>query len=235
MKLSLAWIFDHIEGSWTDHDPTDIVAKFNQITAEIEEFEHVSYDLSRYALAKVTQATADNVHLHVPEWGEDALLPLRSDISALDAGKYGNYYVLVYRDGAIRYAECKDFGLEKGGVLPLFTCPPEYLDGSWREHVEAEDVIFEIDNKSITHRPDMWGHRGFAREIAAFMGLQLKPLSDFVRSHPVRVSEGSAQSTPFNIENNAPDVCSRYSGLHFSSFTHQGANLFMAFRLLEVG
>ena len=31
----------------------------------------------------------------------------------------------------------------------------------------AEDAIIEIDNKSLTHRPDLWGHRGMAREIFA--------------------------------------------------------------------
>lgn len=38
------------------------------------------------------------------------------------------------------------------------------------------DVILEIDNKSVTHRPDLWGHYGFARELAAIFGRELKPL-----------------------------------------------------------
>ena len=29
------------------------------------------------------------------------------------------------------------------------------------------DVLLEIDNKSMTNRPDLWGHYGIAREIAA--------------------------------------------------------------------
>lgn len=37
------------------------------------------------------------------------------------------------------------------------------------------DVIFDIDNKSLTHRPDLWGHYGMAREFAAFLGKRLKP------------------------------------------------------------
>lgn len=37
------------------------------------------------------------------------------------------------------------------------------------------DWIFEIDNKSVTHRPDLWGHYGFAREIAAIFERPLKP------------------------------------------------------------
>ena len=28
------------------------------------------------------------------------------------------------------------------------------------------DWIIEIDNKSITHRPDLWGHYGMAREVS---------------------------------------------------------------------
>ena len=29
-----------------------------------------------------------------------------------------------------------------------------------------EDMVLNIDNKSLTHRPDLWGHYGFARECA---------------------------------------------------------------------
>ena len=32
------------------------------------------------------------------------------------------------------------------------------------------DSIIEIDNKSLTHRPDLWGHHGMAREVAAILG-----------------------------------------------------------------
>lgn len=49
------------------------------------------------------------------------------------------------------------------------------------EALELNDVIFEIDNKSLTHRPDLWGHYGMAREFAAFLGKKLKP---FVARNP---------------------------------------------------
>ena len=29
------------------------------------------------------------------------------------------------------------------------------------------DIVLEIDNKSLTNRPDLWGHYGIAREFAA--------------------------------------------------------------------
>ena len=37
-----------------------------------------------------------------------------------------------------------------------------------------EDTLFDIDNKSLTHRPDLWGHQGFARELGAIFGRKLK-------------------------------------------------------------
>src|SRR3989339_547228 len=40
--------------------------------------------------------------------------------------------------------------------------------------IKAQDTIFEIDNKSITNRPDLWGHFGMAREVAALFGGKLK-------------------------------------------------------------
>jgi len=42
------------------------------------------------------------------------------------------------------------------------------------EYLGLKDVIFEVDNKSITHRPDLWSHYGIAREIAAFLGVKFK-------------------------------------------------------------
>ena len=42
--------------------------------------------------------------------------------------------------------------------------------------------MIDIDNKSITHRPDLWGHHGMAREVAAITGktcaipVKLEPL-----------------------------------------------------------
>ncbi|MDQ3071120.1 MAG: phenylalanine--tRNA ligase subunit beta, partial [Acidobacteriota bacterium] len=40
----------------------------------------------------------------------------------------------------------------------------------------GDDTVLEIDNKSLTNRPDLWGHYGIARELAAIYKLPLKPL-----------------------------------------------------------
>ena len=36
------------------------------------------------------------------------------------------------------------------------------------------DIVFEIDNKSLSNRPDLWGHYGLAREVAVLFGKKIK-------------------------------------------------------------
>lgn len=44
------------------------------------------------------------------------------------------------------------------------------------DYIPETDTLIEIDNKSLTHRPDLWGHYGFAREFSAVFGRPLKAL-----------------------------------------------------------
>ncbi len=67
--------------------------------------------------------------------------------------------------------------------------------------LNLNDVIFFIDNSSITHRPDLWGHYGIAREIAAIYNKPLKPyinLKDFTikDNEELEIEIESFQDTP---------------------------------------
>src|ERR1700693_3112045 len=71
------------------------------------------------------------------------------------------------------------------------------------------DTVIEVDNKSLTHRPDLWGHHGLAREVAAITGQRLRD--------PVRLNllpQGAAQ-VHVQIEDLA--LCPRYSALVFDN------------------
>lgn len=45
------------------------------------------------------------------------------------------------------------------------------------EVMGLDDVILEVDNKSLSNRPDLWGHYGIARELAAIYKVPFKELS----------------------------------------------------------
>ena len=90
----------------------------------------------------------------------------------------------------------------------------------------GDDYVIEIDNKSLTHRPDLWGHYGMAREVAAILGRKLidpvKPVQ-FPGSAPVKVS----------IEDHA--LCPRYSALVFENVTVKPSPEWLQQRLEAVG
>ena len=136
------------------------------------------------------------------------------------------------------WANQTDFGAEKDALIPAVQVPDAELKGGWRNSFEPNDVVLEVDNKSITHRPDMWGHRGFAREIAAFLKLPFKPKDKFLANLPVtnfdKISKPTATS-PIIIENQVTATCSRFTSLYFSSIQNQPCNLLVVSRLLKIG
>ncbi len=88
------------------------------------------------------------------------------------------------------------------------------------------DHVIEVDNKSLTHRPDLWGHHGMAREVAAITGRRLidpvKPV-EFPGEEPVHVT----------IEDYA--LCPRYSALVFENVTVGPSPVWLQQRLEAVG
>lgn len=65
-----------------------------------------------------------------------------------------------------------------------------------------DDVILEIDNKSLSNRPDLWGHYGVARELAAIYKVPFNEIS----------AELPTGLPAYDIEIEDPDRCPRYTG-----------------------
>jgi phenylalanyl-tRNA synthetase beta chain len=89
------------------------------------------------------------------------------------------------------------------------------------------DSIIEIDNKSLTNRPDLWGHLGMAREVAAIAGLSV---ADPVEDLPATVSKGDLSIT---IED--PSLCARFSGQRVENVKVAPSPLWMQYRLNSLG
>ena len=92
--------------------------------------------------------------------------------------------------------------------------------------MELNDIILEIDNKSMTNRPDLWGHYGIARELAALYGLPLKPIAPY-RSD---VGQGSLTVTVEDTER-----CPRYVAASIENLYVKPATYKMQSRIWKVG
>ena len=88
------------------------------------------------------------------------------------------------------------------------------------------DHILEIDNKSLTHRPDLWGHFGMAREVAAITGSKLMD--------PVDLSLLPEGPPAFEVEGHA-ELCPRFSALVYENVTIAPSPLWLQFRLTALG
>ena len=84
--------------------------------------------------------------------------------------------------------------------------------------LDVVDTLFEVDNKSITHRPDLWGHYGIAREIAGLLNRPLTPPS-------TNITLGQAESVAIEIEDN--QACPRYTALKIEGIEVKSAPLWM--------
>jgi len=230
MKISIAWIFDHIDARMQDIDIPALLTKLNQTTAEIEHSQIIKIDLKPFAFAQIKSITTD-IHVEIPEWNTDARIGLRSD------AKEGNWYLVIKEGKQYRWALSTNLGGHKEMLLPAITGDTALQDGSWKQAFEAYDVIFDVDNKSITHRPDLWGHRGFAREVAAILDLKLLPLEDFLVSKKIMPYESSAKGAsdmPFKLEIADKTVCKRFAGYTVFDVANQPSLLWMAARLSRV-
>jgi len=92
--------------------------------------------------------------------------------------------------------------------------------------LELNDIILEIDNKSMTNRPDLWGHYGIARELAALYHLPLKPIAPYKSD----VGQGSLTVTVEDTERCPRYVAASIENLYVKPSTYQ-----MQSRIWKVG
>ena len=91
--------------------------------------------------------------------------------------------------------------------------------------LELDDVILEIDNKSMTNRPDLWGHYGIAREISALYNLPLIEFEPFVP--PVTLD--------FTIKIADTQRCRRYMGVKIEGLSVKSSPFEIQSRIWRVG
>ena len=98
---------------------------------------------------------------------------------------------------------------------------------SLADALDLNDIILEIDNKSMTNRPDLWGHYGIAREIAALYDLPMKAFPHFDRN--VENTAG------FHVTVEDTERCPRYLSAQIEGLSVKPAPYEMQSRIWRVG
>lgn len=92
--------------------------------------------------------------------------------------------------------------------------------------LELDDVVIDVDNKSMTHRPDLWGHYGLARDVAAIYGKELK-------AYPTASFDAGTEALSVTVED--AELCSRYMAVAVEGITVGPSPQWMQKQLAVVG
>ncbi|MEG1344879.1 MAG: phenylalanine--tRNA ligase subunit beta [Clostridia bacterium] len=191
MYISINWIKDFVNLDGIDID--SLIYNFTMSTAEVEGSVKYGYNTVGVVVGQIleieTVKEKENLSKVKVNLGEQivetvcgaknifvgAKVPFAKNGAKLQ-GKTVSPYVIgdITSNGICLSQKELGMGADHSGVMILEDFAN--IGQDIKEIIPLEDTVFEIDNKSITNRPDLWGHYGIAREIAAITKRKLKPL-----------------------------------------------------------
>ena len=92
--------------------------------------------------------------------------------------------------------------------------------------IDMNDTVLEIDNKSLTNRPDLWGHYGIARELSAIYSTELIPLEK------VSIDENLPK---YKVEIEDTTKCQRYVAVEIENVYEKSSPIWMQSSLIKAG
>ncbi len=244
MFLSMNWISDFVD--LTGLDKLELINKFSLSTAEVEnEIFFKGSDVSGIVVAEIKSVEphpeSKKLHLLKVDIGEDALVDVVCGAPNVRVGMKTAFAKLGAKIGEIEIAPRKLAGYTSNGMCCserelgigdsndgiMDICEDVKNGTDLKELYEIDDIVFEVDNKSLTNRPDLWGHYGIAREFAAIAGRELRPLD----VAPLEQYAGLPK-LDVKIEDK---FCYRYSALRFENISKHVSPMNMRIRLFYCG
>jgi len=235
MKLSLNWISEFV-GIPKNTTPTQVADLVTLHTAEVEECVDEARAYANMVVGKVISLkphpNADRLQITETDIGEKTVQHVcggqNLKVGMLVAVALPGAIVQWHGSETVELKETKVRGEASMGMICAgeeIGLEADNIEGSSEvkihdlaytkslpgtplaEALKKNDVVLDIDNKSLTHRPDLWGHYGFAREISTIFKKPLKPLDSFLAYKLEGKKEAELKVT---IEDN--DICPRFSG-----------------------
>jgi len=224
MKFSYHWIRELVPG--LDIEPQELMRLITMKTAECEGLEQVGAALAEASVARVKEVeviAGSHNQLAVVETARYGARRVVCGAPNCKPGMLTVYLPLppkaiegVQSDGMLASALELGIGSDHAGIVELES-----------EALLAADTIIEVDNKSLTHRPDLWGHHGMAREVSAITHRNLRD--------PVKLDLLPKDKAPVEIAIEDFVLCPRYSALVFEDVTVQPSPLWLQYRLESIG
>ena len=255
MKVSLNWVKKYVdlpENITTKQMATDLTLR----TVEVEGYENTEEKFHDIIVGKVLEINehpnADKLKVCKVDIGEDE----PKQIVCGGSNLYSNEMVVVCKPGAevywhgeaelMKIKDSKVRGVDSYGMIcgaeevyleNMFPAKEEaeivdlagidcYPGQSITEIIDMKDVVLEIDNKSLTNRPDLWGHYGIARELSAIYDVDLKPIEKV---------EIDSKLPKYDVEIEDTTKCQRYVAVEIDNVYEKRSPLWMQSAIIKGG
>ena len=224
-------------------------------TVEVDEVENIGAKFHDIVVGKILEIkkhpNADKLKICIVDIGENEPVQIVCGGSNL----YENEYVVVSKPGAevvwhgegepVKVSKAKMRGETSYGMicaasevylseffpnegeteivdLKGFDCKP---GDNIADLFEMNDTVLEIDNKSLSNRPDLWGHYGIARELSAIYDVPLKKLDEYKID---KVPE-------YDVEIKDTTKCNRYVAVEVDGIYEKASPIWMQSILAKTG
>ncbi len=245
MNISLNWLKEFVSLSNTKEE--EIKRKLTTHTVEVEKIISEKDKFENIVVAKVKEIKqhpqADKLQIAFLDSGEKENTKVICGANNLAVGQL----VALAKVGAILGAEMKieevnirgessygmicsekELGLGESHEGIMVLSKKAKIGQTLSEYLGLDDTILEIDNKSISNRPDLWGHYGIARELSVIFNKKLKEY----RSKGIKTEKGKAE---FKVEIKNKNLCQKYLALKIDNIKIEESPDWLKKRLIAIG
>ena len=242
MLVSMNWIKEYVD--LEGENLRDLIMKFTLSTAEVEDIFIKGEEVKDVVVGEIVsfEAHPNSKKLHIlkVDGGDriydcvcgapNAALGLKVAFAKVGGSVPGLEIAKREVAGYMSEGMCcseAELGIsdENSGIMEL---DPSLKNGTnLKDIFDIDDVVFEVDNKSLTNRPDLWGHYGIAREFAA---LTKKPLKPLALTEPDYNGDNK-----ISVEVERKDLVYRYSCMQIDNINESVSPMNMRIRLYYCG
>lgn len=252
MYISLDWVNDFV--TLPAINPDELANSFTMTTAEVEEVKTTFQHLKEIRVAEIKSIRkhpeADKLNLVTIDFGSKELKEVVCGAPNVAVGLKIPYAPLgvtlpngltlepkkirgVLSEGMLCSQVELGIGEAASGIMEL----PEgaTIGQPMLEFLKLKaDTILDVDNKSLTHRPDLWGHLGIAREFSAAYDIDL--INPYGKSWEEKLeSQFTKEDSPIKPKVNPGTSCLGYFGLSVKNVEVGPSPLWMVNRLEACG
>jgi phenylalanyl-tRNA synthetase beta chain len=246
MYLSLNWLKEYVDLP-KSLSPEKIAEVLTMHTVEVEGVKQQSEKFEGVIVGKILEIqkhpNADRLRLTKVDTGNEKL-DIVCGASNIEVGQLVPVATVgTVLPGNIEIREAEVRGEKSQGMLcaedelglgdnheGIMILEKAKIGQEFADYLNFKDTILEVDNKSLSNRPDLWSHQGIARELAVILNEKFK---EYKIKSEVLKKETEAE-IEIEVKNEDFKLCQRYMAVAIENITVKSSPKWVQERLTAI-